>query len=869
VTTRGRRPDDAVDPDGIGTDFDGSHGNGPQPGLTVPPRPPIAHEPPGPTQPAGLAGFTESAGERFHRQLSDEREAVIIPEPLSYRMKRRLLGPPLVTERLSIERLGKVMALGVIAPDMISSTNYGTEEMLAILVPVMGVAAFTMIIPVTLAILGVLFFVTLSYREVVTTYTKAGGSYVVSRDNFGTNVAQVAAAALIIDYVLTVAVQVAAGTDAVTSTFPQLTPYTVPICIAVVVLMAYANLRGLREAGKIFAVPTYFFVTMTGLMVITGLIRALLGKLSAHPIVHVSGSVPIGHPGAGFLMGASAFILLRAFANGGSSLTGLEAVSNSVSAFRPPEGINARRVLVMMCTILGVLVLGVSVIAHFTHAVPYTLGSPTVISQEAHYVFGTGPGGTVLFYLLQASAMLILWTGGNTSFNGFPYLVSFVASDAYLPRWLTKRGHRLNFSNGIIVLGLAGVVLLVVTGARLDALVSLYAIGVFTGFTMAGAGMVRHHQRERGSHWRRGCLVNGISACLSAVVVVIFAVTKFTEGAWAVVVLFPLIVWALIRLHRQYTDEAQELEANAPMACEAPILRRHVVLVFVGRLDLATARALQYARSFMPDELRAVHIILDTAAANELETQWSRLGLSRLPLDLVECPDRRLARSATEIVAEAAADGQTEVTVLLPRRFFAGFWDFILHDRTARQIASVVGLVENVTPTIVPFRMGKRQRQVAQVHHGLDQVAVPATPATGERSERHRRAGREAGLATAAERMARLQAMFPGQQPTGTVPVASIRPRQRARVTGRVRSVRVQPRSGVPSLECTLADSSSQMTLVFQGRRRVPGIEPGALLVVEGMVGQRGREEVMVNPLYWILSTREDGEKPPGHGHGP
>ncbi len=867
MTIRGTRPDDGADPPvgGIGLD---SVADGPSAGGR-----PDTTGPPGPSTPDYLESITalaESAGDLLHGRGTEELETVIIPEPLSYRLKRRLLGPPLVTERLSNERLGKVMALGVIAPDMISSTNYGTEEMLAILVPVMGVAAFTMVIPVTLAILGVLFFVTLSYRQVVTMYTKAGGSYVVSRENFGTNVAQVAAAALIIDYVLTVAVQVAAGTDALTSAFPALRHLTVEICVAVVILMAYANLRGLREAGRVFAVPTYFFVTMVGLMVVTGLIRAALGDLHTHPI-HVTGAVPIGHPGAGLLMGASAFILLRAFANGGSSLTGLEAVSNSVSAFRPPEGINARRVLVMMCTILGVLVLGVSLIAHFTHAVPYSESTPTVISQEAHYVFGTDPFGQVLFYLLQASAVLILFTGGNTSFNGFPYLVSFVANDAYLPRWLTKRGHRLNFSNGILVLALAGLLLLVATDARLDSLVSLYAIGVFTGFTMAGAGMVRHHQRERGPNWRRGCVINGISAGLSAIVVVIFAVTKFTEGAWVVVVLFPLIVWALIRLHRQYVTESHELEENAPLACEAPILRRHVVLVFVGRLDLATARALQYARSFMPDELRAVHIILDTAAARELEAQWSRLGLSRLPLDLVECPDRRIGRSATEIVAEAAADGQTEVTVLLPRRFFAGAWDFVLHDRTARRIASVVGLVQNVTPTIVPFRVGKRRRQLALVRQDLGPDSPPPV-VTGDRVDRaarHRRAGLEAGIATAADRAVKLGTMFPGQQASGTVPVASVRPRQRARVSGRVRSVRVQPRAGVPSLEATIADSSAQLTLVFQGRRRVPGIEPGALLVVEGMVGQRGREEVMVNPLYWILSTAEDGGPPAGHGNGP
>ena len=379
--------------------------------------------------------------------------------------------------------------------------------------------------------------------------------------------------------------------------------------------------------------------------------------------------------------------------------------------------------------------------------------------------------------------------------------------------------------------------------------------------------MVRHHHREKGPHWRRGALVNGISAGLSAIVVVIFAVTKFTEGAWAVVVLFPLLVWGLIRLHRQYTDESHELEENAPKACEAPVLRRHVVLVFVGRLDLATARALQYARSFTPDELRAVHIVLDTDAARELETQWSRLGLSRFPLDLVECPDRRIARSATEIVAEAAADGETEVTVLLPRRFFAGVWDFLLHDRTARRIAGVVGLVQNVTATIVPFRVGKGRRHVAMVRSGLPQGSAGPRPsnAASEPTAASEKAGERRGRdrdGSRAER--RASDDLPSRTASGTVPIASVRPRQRTRVSGRVRSVRVEPRAGVPSLEGTIADSSGQLTLVFQGRRHVPGIEPARDWSSREWSRHRA-STVIINPLYWIPSTADDDDSPASH----
>ena len=292
-------------------------------------------------------------------------------------------------------------------------------------------------------------------------YTRAGGSYVVARENFGVKVAQIAAVALIIDYIVTVAVQVAAGTDAVSSAFPSLGRWDVEISVVVVAFMCYGNLRGIREAGHVFALPTYLFVTATGSLIIIGLIRAALGQLHAQPIPFHEKIVPFGTPGSGLFYGAGVIIVLRAFANGGSSLTGLEAISNGVSNFRPPEGPNARRVLVIMAIILGSLVSGVSLLAHITHAVPYLNGSPTVLSQEAKYVFGSAWYGRFGFFFVQAATVLILWTGGNTSFNGFPNLASFVAEDSFLPHRLTRRGHRLVFSNGIIILAIAAEALLI------------------------------------------------------------------------------------------------------------------------------------------------------------------------------------------------------------------------------------------------------------------------------------------------------------------------------------------------------------------------------------------------------------------------
>ena len=844
-----------------------------------------------PDRAKGLAAPGQSAAVRTSARPAPlpPPGSIELPEPLSYRLKRRLLGPPLTTERLSEEKLSKVLALGVLSPDCISSTAYGTEEMLNQLVPIVGVAAFSLLLPITFAILLVLFFVTLSYREVVMVYTRAGGSYVVSRENFGPRVAQVAAVALIIDYILTVAVQTSAGTDALVSAVDVnghlvLQAYRLPITVAIVVLLTFGNLRGIREAGKTFALPTYLFITGIGSLVVIGLVRAALGQLHAHPI-NLPG-VAVGHSTSGLFYGAGLLVVLRAFANGGSSLTGLEAISNGVATFRNPAGQNARRVLVIMSVTLGSLVLGVSILARITHAVPFIAGSPTVLSQEVRFVFGDSLGGKVGFYYIQFVTMLILYTGANTSFNGFPNLASFVAEDAYLPRQLTRRGHRLVFSNGILILSATSIALLVGTNASVAALVALYAIGVFVGFTMAGSGMVKHHLTHREKGWRYKLVINGFAAGLSGLIVGILAVVKFTEGAWLVVVLFPILFLVLIRLHRQYTEEKAELEENAPRAAEAPVLRRHVVLVFVERLDLATARALQYARTLQPDELRAVHFVLDTTVAQQLEQQWSRLGLERFPLDLVECPDRRLTRASMELVAEAAADGRTEVSVLLPRRVFEGVWRRVLHDRTADSIAGYVSQLPNANATIVPFPLGKRRRELKPWRGAAADEVARAAAELGLPPERARRveggAGR-AGRGEGAERAERAphrwavhhepavearsaprgEAVPISSEVTGAMPIASLRWRQRAKVGGRVRSVRVQPRAGVPSVECTLADETGQILLVFQGRRRYPGVEPGAVISAEGMVGARAGRSAMINPVVHIIRPAETGSTPP------
>jgi amino acid transporter len=736
----------------------------------------------------------------------------------------------MVTEDLATERLGSFTALGVLSPDAISSSAYGTEEMLVELVKPVGLAAFTLLLPVTFAMLVVLFFVTMSYREVVMVYTKAGGSYVVARDNFGPTVAQVAAVALLIDYTVTVAVQTAAGTDALTSAFPVLGSYNVYISVAVVLLIAYGNLRGIREAGRAFAFPTYFFIVAMGSVIVTGLVRTIfLGGLPELSL-HRAGLYHFGTPGSGLLMGASLFIVLRSFANGGSSLTGVEAISNGVSALKPPEGWRARRVYIMMSASLGSLILGVSFLARWTHAAPFKLGFPTVISQEAQVVFGSGPFGHTLYLVVQLATLLILYTGGNTSFNGFPFLASFVAGDRFLPRQLTKRGHRLTFSNGIIVLAIVAIALLVVTRSNVTSLVAVYAIGVFTGFTMAGAGMSKHHLTHRERGWKHKLVINGSACALSFIVVLVLAVAKFNQGAWTVVVLFPVLTVALIRLNRQYRAETQQLERGALAASELPVLRRHVVLVFVDRLDLATARAIQYARSLNPDEVRAVHFLLDNQAAQVLRENWERLVIRRLPLEIRECRDRRLGRAALELVSSTLADGDTEVSVLLPRRLYSWAWGHLLHDRTADRLAAVVGRLPHANATVVPFQVAKQRL--------FRKAAGPDAKGRPDRGQKRRIRDQE-----------REDLLVPVE---GAVPLGEIQWRQRAKIAGRVTSVEVQPWQGAQVLSCTLTDRTGSMTLVFT-RRNVPGVETGAQLIAEGTVGEHEGRLAMLNPLHEVL----------------
>ncbi|MEJ6578144.1 MAG: amino acid permease [Actinomycetota bacterium] len=762
------------------------------------------------------------------------QEHAHLADPLSYRIKRRLLGNPLNRHTLSHQRLKKRYALGILSSDCISSSAYGSEQILIALVPAFGLAAFTMLMPMTAIVLIILLIVTLSYRNVISVYTKVGGAYIVSRDNFGPVVAQVAAVALMLDYIVTLAIQSAAGVAAIISTFPEVGPWKIHLTLAIIVLLSYGNLRGVKEAGKVFALPTYLFVGSMAVVFGIGIYRQFAGDL---PLLDINqeGAVPIGES-QGLLTFAAIFILLRAFANGGSSLTGLEAISDGVSLFNEPEQVNARRTLVIMSSILGSLVLGVSWFAHKIHAVPYESETPTVISQIARAILGDGTFGNIFFIVVQAATMLILFAGANTTFSAFPLLVNFVATDGYLPNWLTKRGHRLNFSNGILLLSGTAGLLVLVTQASVEHLVAFYALGVFTAFTLSGLGMAKHAYVNRGDWWRAKFIINGLSGAISLLVVIIFAIVKFNQGAWVVILITPILVMTFLRLRKQYSKEQNVLSVTA-QSSRATSISRHDVTVLVDSFDLATIGAIRYARSLNPRHLTAVHFVIDDKRAESISATWAaNAAVTDVPLILIDCPDRRLPNAAVDYAIRATESNDVELTLLLPRRSYSRFLGRILHDQTAEAIAAPISQLERVVATIIPFDVeriletGTRGRtdvnlvepQVKAKKVVLPKVVSPDTAPISHYSE-------------------------------NVFPIADATWRKRAHVRGKVTSITTAPSGGAPMVDVEIWDATGGITLQFLGRREIAGLEVGSTICAEGMVGEREGSLTILNPSYEIV----------------
>ena len=762
------------------------------------------------------------------------KEHAHVKDSFSYRVKRFFLGGALNRHTLGHQRLSKRYALGILSSDCISSSAYGSEQILIALLPAFGLAAFTILMPMTGVVLLILIIITLSYRHVIQVYTKTGGAYIVSRDNFGPVVAQIAAVALMLDYIVTLAIQSAAGVAAIISTFPSLEPYKMPMIFTVIAILTYGNLRGVKEAGKAFAFPTYFFVGCMFIVFGMGLWRLSNGTL---PMLETDlpGAFPLGEE-QGLLTLAAVFILLRAFANGGSSLTGLEAISDGVALFKTPEHVNAKRTLVIMSTLLGTLVLGVSYFAHHIHAMPYENGVPTVISQIAKAAVGNSGFGTFMFIMVQLATMLILFAGANTTFSAFPLLVNFVATDGYLPRQLTKRGHRLAFSNGILLLAGGGTFLVIITAGSVEHLVAFYALGVFTGFTLAGFGMTKYFLRAKPEKWKLKVFVNGLAGSVSFAIVIIFSVVKFTQGAWLVLVTAPIMVLTLLRLRRQYAREQSALSVKSHQE-RATSMSKHNVTIFVDSVDIATVGAVRYARSLKPHKLKAVHFVIDDRRAESIQKAWAESeALEDVQLELIDCPDRRIANSALDYAIRMTDKPDVELTILLPRRSYSRFLGRLLHDQTAEEIAAPISQLERVVATIVPFDVN-RITSGKSVMVAREEKSAPVAPVQSAKP-----------VQVAPKEFAPIT-----HYADDVTPIGSIEWRKRSKVHGRVTSISTAPRGSAPMLQVEVWDETGGITLNFLGRREIAGLEVGMEMRAEGMVGEEEGQLTILNPSYELL----------------
>ena len=602
-------------------------------------------------------------------------------------VKRLIVGAPIDSQHAQHERLSRVTGLAILSSDALSSVAYATEEILRVLL-VGGAAALALVTPIGLVIALTLAIVAFSYRQTIHAYPSGGGAYIVAKDNIGRTASLIAAASLLIDYVLTVAVSVAAGVAAVTSAMPQWHLNRVEIGLGFVVLLMIGNLRGVRESGRIFAVPTYFFIGGILAMIGVGAWMWLSGQMPPAP---PAGSLAFPHTGM-----LTTFALLTAFSNGCTAMTGVEAVSNGVPAFRPPEAPNAAATLVTMAALAITLFMGITLLAHAYHIIPSD--TETVVSQIARATFG---GRSVLYYAVQGATMLILVLAANTAYADFPRLASIVARDRFLPRQFMNQGDRLAFSNGIVILSGLAAVLLVVFGGDTHALIPLYMIGVFVSFTLSQAGMVIHWRRTRQAGWKTSAMINGFGAVVTGIVLIIVAVTKTVEGAWIVLLLIPVIVAVFKATHRHYNHVASALTLKG----YEPQPRIHnTVLIPIGGLQRAVVEALRYAET-LSDDVRAIYVDVNPAQTEQLRKDWKAWG-GRVTLVVLPSPFRSLMEPLLEYIEQTSSEKANDyVTVILPEFVPAQWWQHLLHNQTSLLIKGALLFKANIVVTSVPFHL--------------------------------------------------------------------------------------------------------------------------------------------------------------------
>ena len=609
-----------------------------------------------------------------------------LPGRVGFGARRVLFGRVLSSHEELEQRLPKWKALAVFSSDVMSSVAYATEASMFTLLAV-GTIAFSYLMPISVLIIGLLFLVTFSYRQTIRAYPSGGGSYIVARSNLGVIPGLVAAGALLTDYVLTVAVSVSSGVFNLASAIPELQGFTVPLIVVSILLVMAVNLRGISESGTIFALPTYIFIASVLLLVGVGLARTLLGQ---PPVV--TGVTPISVP----VESMSLLLLMRAFADGCSAMTGTEAISNGTPAFKPPEWKNAQTTMVAMAVILAVVFLGISYLAGVSGAVPSEHES--VLSQIGEAVFGTGP----IYYVLIFSTMGILVLAAQTSFADFPRLASILARDGFMPRQFAFRGERLAFNSGIVALAAIAIVVVVAFKGRVEALIPLYAIGVFTAFTLSQAGMVRHWLAEREEGWRRSAMINGVGAVATGIVAVVFAIAKFGLGAWVVIIIVPILVIAMLLIHREYASAEQELHVREDSVISRPT-RRQRVIVPMQDMRRDVVQAIKFGLT-LSDDVIVVHVTDDLVAAEHLRERFHR-QVPDVELVIVESPYRELVQPLIRYLEVTSARHADEVTiVLVPERVITHWWERLLYNQNAHRIRDALTGHPGILVADVPFR---------------------------------------------------------------------------------------------------------------------------------------------------------------------
>lgn len=617
---------------------------------------------------------------------------------------RWIFGKSLETDRLGDEKFNVFWGMPVLSSDAISSVAYAVEEMLYVLMPVVGIASFIWMPKIAITIILLLLILTFSYRHVVDAYPNGGGAYIVAKENLGPLYGLIAGASLSVDYTLTVAVSICAGTAALISAMPGLFPHRVAIAVIIIILLVIGNVRGIKESSRIFSIPTYAFILAVIALVVFGIIKHATGNNPSVPDPSIS-NLTFG------TQAVTLFLLLKAFASGCSALTGVEAVSNAVPNFQDPAPQNAKNSYTLLVIAIIICFGGVAYLAKIYHAVPTP--ELTVMAQISLDVFGKGG----MFYIIQAATAIILAMAANTAFAGFPTLLSVIAQDGYAPRQMALRGHRLNFTNGITFLAIFAIILVVIFKADTHLLIALYAVGVFTSFTLSQTGMLVHWFRLKSKGWQYKAAVNGLGALTTFIAVIIVAVTKFTSGAWIVIIVVPLIVMLMYKIKQHYRSIAQQLDIPNDMLGRLDLDNpsEHHVIIPIDSLNGMVIKALRYARS-MSQEVEAFHVETYAGEADKLRRKWDMLN-TRIPLVIKQSPYRDVVGTLIEYIdsEEHASRPGDLITVLLPQFLVRKWYEALLHNNTSLFIANALFSKHNVVVSVLPFHLesyNERKRKI-------------------------------------------------------------------------------------------------------------------------------------------------------------